>query len=133
MTPTRYRRLPGGVSTLHYHLVWCPKYRRPVLGGEVAVALAALLREKSAELGCVVEALEVLPDHVHLFVEAPPTLAPQQIVAQCKGYTSRLLRERFPWLKRRLPSLWSRSYYAGSAGHVSAATVRRYIAEQKGR
>jgi REP-associated tyrosine transposase len=113
--------------------VWCPKYRRPVLEGEVATALAELLREKVAALGCEVEALEVMPDHVHLFVEAPPTLAPQQIVAQCKGYTSRVLRERFPSLKSRLPSLWNRSYYAGSAGHVSAATVRRYIAGQKGR
>jgi putative transposase len=129
----RYRRLPGGVSALRYHLVWCPKYRRPVLGGEVAAALADLLREKAAALGCEVEALEVLPDHVHLLVAAPPTLAPQQIVAQCKGYTSRVLRERFPGLKRRLPSLWSRAYYAGSAGHVSAAAVRRYVEAQKGR
>jgi putative transposase len=128
----RYRRLAGGVSTLRYHLVWCPKFRRPVLGGEVAAALAGLLRERAAALGCQVEALEVMPDHVHLVVEAPPTLAPQQIVSQCKGYTSRVLRARFPWLRRRLPSLWSRAYYAASAGHVSAATVRRYVAAQKG-
>ena len=62
----------------------------------------------------------------------PPTLAPQQLANQFKGSTSRVLRERFPWLKRRLPSLWSRAYFVGSAGTVSAATIRRYIEQQKG-
>jgi putative transposase len=133
MITERYRRLEGSVSALRYHFVWCPKYRRPMLGGDFAAALADLLREKTAALGCEVEALEILPDHVHLVLEAPPTLAPQQIVAQCKGATSRVLRERFPWLKRRLPSLWTRAYYAGSAGQVSAAAVRRYVEAQKGR
>jgi putative transposase len=131
MASPRYRHLPGSVSTLRYHLVWCPKYRRPVLVGEVADALAALLREKAAALGVEVEALDVMPDHVHLFVEAPPTLAPQQLAAQFKGSTSRVLRQRFPALRSRLPSLWSRSYYVGSAGAVSAATVRRYVERQK--
>lgn len=102
-----------------------------MLRGEVAAALLALVHEKAAALDCTVEALEVMPDHVHLFVEASPTLAPQQLVAQCRGFTSRVLRGWFPWLKRRLPSLWSRAYSAGSAGHVSAATVQRYIAPQK--
>ena len=128
----RYRRTAGAVSTLRFHLVWCPKYRRPVLGGPVAEALVALLHEKAAALDCTVEALEVMPDHVHLFVLAPPTLAPQQLANQFKGSTSRVLRQRFPWLKRRLPSLWSRAYFVGSAGTVSAATIRRYIEQQKG-
>ena len=132
MAVARYRRTAGSVSTLHYHLVWCPKYRRPVLSGAVAEALVALLHEKAAALDCAVEALEVMPDHVHVFVFAPPTVAPQQLANQFKGYTSRVLRERFPWLKRRLPSLWSRAYFVGSAGAVSAATIRRYIEQQKG-
>lgn len=131
MAETRYRRAAGVVSTLHYHLVWCPKYRRPVLGGAVAERLSALLYEKAVALSTEVEGLEVMPDHVHLFVMAPPTVAPQFLANQFKGYTSRVLREEFPWLKRRLPSLWSRSYYVGSAGHVSAATIQRYIAAQK--
>ena len=132
MAVARYRRTAGSVSTLHFHFVWCPKYRRPVLGGAVAEALVALLHEKAASLDCTVEALEVMPDHVHLFVFAPPTLAPQQLANQFKGYTSRVLRARFPWLKRRLPSLWSRAYFVGSAGTVSAATIQRYIEQQKG-
>lgn len=73
-----------------------------------------------------------MPDHVHLFVESDPTLPVQFLVNQFKGYTSRLLRDRYPTLKSRLPSLWSRSYYVGTVGTVSEATVRRYIDAQKG-
>ena len=133
MSQTRYRKTAGCVYNLHYHVVFCPKYRKPVLVGEVAQALDETLRAKAAELGAEVEALEVMPDHVHLFVAVPPIDAPQHFVNQFKGYTSRILRQRFPHLKSGLPSLWSRSYYIGSAGHVSAETIRQYIAAQKTR
>jgi putative transposase len=72
-----------------------------------------------------------VPDHVHLFIESDPTEAPQHLANQFKGYTSRMLRQKFPQLSSRLPSLWSRSYYVGSIGHVSEETVRRYIEMQK--
>lgn len=98
-----------------------------MLNGEIADRLKALLHEKAAALDVAIEELEVIPDHVHLFVAAYPTDAPQYLANQFKGYTSRMLREEFPGLKRRLPSLWSRSYYGGSAGHVSAATIQTYI------
>lgn len=74
-----------------------------------------------------------MPDHVHLFVESDPTLAVSHIVSQFKGFSSRILREEFPYLKSRLPSLWSRSYYAGSVGYVSEETVKKYIENQKGK
>ena len=131
MGSTRYKRHADGVYTLHYHFVWCPKYRRKVLHGAIAERLKELLNEKAAALGVTVEGLEVLPDHVHLFVAASPTDAPQYLANQFKGYTSRMLREEFPALKSRLPSLWSRSYYVGSAGRVSADTIQKYIEQQK--
>jgi putative transposase len=131
MGSTRYRKHAGGVSTLHYHFVWCPKYRRKVLTGAIAARLSELLRQKANELGVEIEGLEVLPDHVHLFVSASPTDAPQYLANQFKGYTSRVLRDEFPGLKSRLPSLWSRSYYVGSAGLVSAETIQKYIEQQK--
>jgi REP-associated tyrosine transposase len=131
MGSTRYKKHEGGVFTLHYHFVWCPKYRRKVLLGTIAERLEELLREKASELGVEIEGLEVLPDHVHLFVAAAPTDAPQYLANQFKGYTSRVLRSEFPGLKSRLPSLWSRSYYVGSAGHVEASTIRQYIEQQK--
>ena len=131
MGSTRYRKHAGGVSTLHYHFVWCPKYRRKVLTGAIATRLEQLLRHKANQLGVEIQALEVLSDHVHLFVAAAPTDAPQYLANQFKGYTSRLLREEFPGLKSRLPSLWSRSYFVGSAGHVSQSTIHAYIEQQK--
>jgi len=117
---------------INYHLVWCPKFRRPVLEGAVGARLAELLPEYVRELGGEVFDLVVMPDHVHLFASFPPTLAISQVMYRLKGSTSHQLRKEFPHLKSRLPSLWTRSYYVGTAGHVSAATIRRYIDEQKG-
>src|SRR6266404_2995340 len=128
---SRYAQNAAAVSSLKYHIVWCPKYRRPVLVDAVAERLRALLAEKAAGLGMTIHALEVMPDHVHLFVESDPTRCVAEIVNRLKGSTSRVLREEFPSLRSRLPTLWSRSYYAGSVGHVSAATVEKYIAGQK--
>jgi putative transposase len=133
MVTQRYRKTTGSVYNLHFHLVWCPKYRYPVLVGKVATRLKQLLAEKAKELEAEIESLEIMPDHVHLFVSVPPIYAPAQIAFQFKGFTSRILRQEFPYLKTRLPSLWSRSYYVGSAGSVTADTIRRYIAEQKTR
>lgn len=133
MPDSRYRRNAGAVFTLKYHLVWCPKYRKALLVGSVAARLKELLETKAAEIGATIHALEIMPDHVHLFVESDPTRAPAHIAAQFKGFTSRILRQEFSHLRSRLPALWSRSYYIGSVGHVSAATVQRYIENQKGR
>jgi putative transposase len=129
----RYVKNAGAVFSLKYHLVWCPKYRRPVLAKPVDRRLKALLQEKASELGMTIHTLEVMPDHVHLFVESDPTLCVAEIVNRLKGFTSRSLREEFPFLRSRLPTLWSRSYYAGSVGSVSEAVVRKYSEDQKGR
>lgn len=131
MSTERYRHIRGSVSTLMYHFVWCPKYRRKILTGAITERLSALIHERAAALYLDIMALEVMPDHVHLFVKAPPTLAPQHIANQLKGYTARVLRDEFPQLRSRLPSLWSRSYYVGSAGAVSADSIQRYIEQQK--
>ncbi len=132
MTSERYRCSAGAVYSLKYHIVFCPKYRRPVLVGDIADDAAALIREKARALGATVHALEVMPGHVHLCAESDPTLPVHFLVNQFKGYTSRVLRNRYPALKSRLPALWSRAYYCGTVGHVSDQTVRRYIDAQKG-
>lgn len=133
MTHDRYSRNTGAVYSLQYHIVWCPKYRRKVIVGEIEHALKSLLLQKAEELELEIKAMEIMPDHVHLFVSSDPTDAPQRIVAQLKGYTSRMLREQFPYLKSRLPTMWSRSYFITSVGEVSAETIKRYIEAQKGR
>jgi REP-associated tyrosine transposase len=129
----RYAENAGAVFSLKYHVVWCPKYRRSVLTGKIAERLAVMIGEIAGEIGASVQALEVMPDHVHLFIESDPRWAVAGIVSRIKGRTSRQLRHEFPELRSRLPTLWSRSYYAGTVGHVSEQTVRRYIDGQKGR
>lgn len=133
MKRERYARNAGAVYSLKYHLVWCPKYRRPVLVPPVDVRLKQLFAEIAAEHGFLVHEAEVMPDHVHLFVEADPTRSPAEIVNRFRGPSSRFLRQEFPHLRSRLPTLWSRSYFASTVGHVSEATVRRYIENQKGK
>lgn len=123
-------------TTIHnigYHLIWCPKYRRPVLVDEVETRFKELLFEKAKEIDVYIKTMKVMPDHVHLFVKCPPTAAPHWVVQQLKGYTSRKLRQKFISLQTRLPTLWTRSYYVESVGHISAKTVEKYIEDQKGR
>ena len=129
----RYTRNAGAVFSLKYHVVFCPKYRRSVLTPPVDARLKQLVEEVALEHDFTVHTLEVMPDHVHMFVECDPTRSVAEIVNRFKGATSRFLREEFPHLRSRLPTLWSRSYYAGTVGHVSEATVRAYIESQKGR
>jgi len=78
-----------------------------------------------------IERMEVMPDHVHLFVKSVPTNAIHYIVQQLKGYTSRILRSEFGYLTTRLPTLWTRSYYCETIGHISEDVIKRYIEEQK--
>ena len=120
----------GGVYDLGYHVVWCSKYRRPVLAGPVKDRCEELIRARAAEHGWRIIALEVMPDHVHVFVKAHPGHSPSYIANQLKGFTSHTLRAEFPHLRSRLPTLWSKSYFAATVGAVSAATVRRYIDTQ---
>ena len=133
MAQDRYAKNAGAVFSLKFHLVWCPKYRRPVLSGRVDERLKELLTDVATEHGMTIHAMEVMPDNVHLFIEADPTLCVAEIVNRLKGRTSRVLRQEFPSLRSRLPTLWSRSYFAATVGAVSEGTVRRYIEAQKGK
>jgi putative transposase len=131
MVDSRYRVNAGSVFSLKYHLVWCPKYRKKILVNALEKRLRELLHQKAKEIKTEIHALEIMPDHVHMFVESDPTMAPARLAAQFKGFTSHELREEFPWLKSYLPSLWSRSYYIGTVGAVSESVVRRYIENQR--
>ena len=119
------------VYNLGYHLIWCPKYRRKVLVDKVEKRLIELLKEKADEIDIKIEKMSIMPDHVHLFVKSKPTASPHWIVQQFKGHSSRILRIEFNELRSRLPSLWTRSYYVESCGHISDATIKQYIEDQK--
>jgi len=123
------KRTRHAAYNINYHFVWIPKYRRKVLTGNIPGRRTELLHEKAAELDGKILNLTVPVDHVHLFC----TLSPHQIMHRLKGYTAFKLRPEFPHLKSRLPNMWTRSYFVGTAGTVTAATIQRYIDEQKGK
>ena len=105
MASERWRRSRTSVHNVGYHLIWCPKYRRKVLTPPVDNDLKNLLLQKAKEISVEIVKMEVMPDHVHLFVKGNPTAAPHWIVQQFKGYTSRMLREKHESLRTRLPTL----------------------------
>jgi len=127
----RWTHSNKAVFNIGYHLIWCTKYRKPVLSEEVGKRLQFLLIEKSKEIGLDIQQLEILPEHVHIFVKCSPVDSPHFIVQQFKGYTSHILRKEFSPLRTRIPTLWTRSYYCESIGHISKKTVRKYILDQK--
>jgi putative transposase len=131
MSKERWKHSNTTVYNLGYHIIWCPKYRRKVLQPPISDRLEFLLKDKACEIGVDIETLEIMPDHLHLFVKAKPTASPHWIVQQLKGYTSRILRDEFDTLRTRLPSLWTRSYYIESCGHISDDVVKKYIEDQK--
>ena len=119
------------VYNLGYHIIWCPKYRRKVLINEIENKLKEIIITKCNELDCYVHELNIMPDHVHLFVKTKPTIAPHFLIQQIKGISSRILRNEFKELKRKMPNMWTRSYFIESVGHISQETIEKYIQEQK--
>lgn len=130
--PKGYISSQTSVHFMGYHFVWCPKYRRKVLVGQVETRLDRLIRQKAEQLQCKIIALEIQPDHVHLFIQGNPKISPNSLIGQIKGYTSRMLREEFKELKTKLPTLWTRSYFVSTHGHISDKLIQKYIEEQKG-
>lgn len=116
-----------------YHVVFCPKYRRKVLVNGVDTRLKELLISKATEIQTHILEMEVMPDHVHLLLKCDPQFGIHKAVKHLKGYTSRILRQEFPSLTRRLPSLWTNSYFVTTVGAVQLDVVKKYIEEQKGR
>ena len=120
------------VHLIIYHLIWCPRRRKPVLAGPVAARCRELLAGKCGEHTWGILALAIQPDHIHLVVRATPSASAAEVVKECKGVTSFSLRREFPPLLK-LPSMWTRSYFARTSGTVSQHTIQRYIAAQTGR
>ena len=119
------------VYRCHYHVVWCPKYRRRVIEGAVDVRLKEIIREVCAERHCEIIELETMPDHVHLLVSVDPQYGVHRLVKQVKGRSSRLLRQEFPTLKSRLPTLWTNSYFVATVGGATLEVVKRYVENQR--
>ena len=128
------KRTHHAVYDLKYHLVWIPKYRKSLLLGSIEKRLKELFYEIAEEHGFEILEMELMPDHVHLFVSAAPRWAPGKIVSTFKAITSKIIFEEFPQVKKKLwgGHLWSAGYYAGSVGDkITAETIKRYIRHQR--
>jgi putative transposase len=127
----KYKSNNNVVYSCKYPVVWCPKYRRSVLINGVDARLKELIKETCVHLHVEIIELEVMPDHVHLLMEVDPQFGVHRAVKQIKGYSSRILREEFPWLKSRLPSLWTNRYFVSTVGGAPLSVIRQYIENQK--
>lgn len=120
------------MHSCRYHVVFCPKYRRPALVPPIDGRLKEIVRAVCAETASPLVEMEVMPDHVHLLLGCDPQFGINRLVRSIKGRSSRLLRQEFPSLRTRLPSLWTGSYFVASVGGAPLAAIKRYIENQKG-
>ena len=119
------------IYSCKYHVVFCPKYRRPVLVDGVDDRLKELIQETCDQLNVEIIEMEIMPDHVHLLMEVDPQYGIHKAVKRIKGYSSRVLRQEFSWLKSRIPTLWTNSYFVSTVGGAPLSVIRQYIEDQK--
>jgi putative transposase len=130
-TSKKYKNGNHLVYSCQYHVIFCPKYRRSVLVDGIDKRLKELIKSKESEYGYEVLDMEVMPDHVHLILDIDPKIGIFTVVSRIKGFTSHELRNEFPILTRRLPTLWTQSKFISSVGAVTLEVVKKYIEEQK--
>ena len=126
-----YKSNKNVVYSCKYHVIWCPKYRRSVLVEGVDTRLKEIIQQVCTECASEIFTLEVMPDHVHLLVEVDPQYGIHRLVRSIKGRSSRLLRQEFPHLRSRLPTLWTNSYFVSTVGGAPLEILKQYIKQQK--
>src|SRR5260370_10250055 len=130
MDETSYKSNRNVCYACHYHVVWCPKYRRKVLVPPIDELLKQIIGEVCEEHDAEIEELEVMPDHVHLLVSVDPQFGIHRLMKVVKGRSSRLLRQEFPVLKRKLPTLWTNSYFLRPTGGAPLSSTTRTISHK---
>lgn len=126
-----YKSNNNVVYPCKYHVVWCPKYRRKVLIGEVETRLKELIKESCTNVNVDIIEMELMPDHVHLLIEVDPQFGVHKAIKSIKGRTSKVLRSEFPHLKTKLPTLWTNSYFIATVGGAPLSVIKQYIESQK--
>lgn len=130
-TSMDYKSNSNVVYSCKYHVVWCPKYRRKVLVQGVDERLKGVLQEVAAETRSDIIEIEIMPDHVHVLVEVDPQFGIHSLIKLMKGRSSRILRVEFPTLRKRLPTLWTNSYFVSTVGGAPLEVIKQYIESQK--
>lgn len=129
ITMSKQKKTSSCVYNINYHIVWCPKYRKPVLKGKIKTFLQTCIETIAETKGWDILELKIMPDHIHLFVSSKPTFSPTGMVKVLKGVSGLQLFKKYPKLKEKYwgGHIWSPSYYIGTAGEVSEKTIRKYI------
>lgn len=127
----QYKSNNNIVYSCKYHIIWCPKYRRKVLVNDVEKRLKQLVYATADDLSVEIIEVETDQDHIHVLAEVDPQYGVNKFVRILKGRTSRILRDEFPHLKKRLPTLWTNSYFVSTVGGAPLAVVKQYIENQQ--
>ena len=127
----KYKSNNNVVYSCKYHVVWCPKYRRKVLANGVDSRLKELIIQICQEIQVDIIEMEIMPDHLHLLIEVDPQFGIHKAIKRIKGKTSRILRQEFPHLTTKLPTLWTNSYFVSTVGGAPLEKIREYVANQK--
>ncbi len=129
---SRYRRSSHTTHLLHYHFVFIPKYRKPVLRGDIAYEVRRLIREICRTMDIEIISGHVRPDHVHLLLDVPPKWSPSRVMQAVKGKTSHHLLQDHRRLRKEFwgRHLWARGYFVASSGNVTDDVIRKYIENQ---
>ena len=130
-TAMKYKSNNNIVYSCKYHVVWCPKYRRKVLVDGVDSRLEELIIQICQEIQVDIIEMEIMPDHLHLLIEVDPQFGIHKAIKRIKGKTSRILRQEFPYLTTKLPTLWTNSYFVSTVGGAPLEKIREYVANQK--
>ncbi len=127
----KYKTSRSVVFNCQYHIIFCPKYRRKILVGKVEKRLKAIINSVAKELSVDIIEMEIDVDHIHILAGIHPQLGVNKFVKTIKGRSSRLLREEFPALKTKLPTLWTNSYFVSTVGGAPLKVVKQYIENQQ--
>ena len=127
----KYKSNRNVVYSCKYHVVWCPKYRRKVLVNGVDIRLKELITQICQEIQVEIIEMEIMPDHVHLLIEVDPQFGIHKAIKLIKGRTSRILRTEFPYLRTKLPTLWTNSYFVSTVGGAPLSVIKQYVENQK--
>ena len=123
----------GYVYSLKYHLVWCTKYRKPILRNSVEVKVKSLLKKIADDHGIDILEMETDSDHVHMFIECKPQHYLPNIIKAFKGTSARFLFLEMPELREELwgGHLWNPSYFVATVSEHSESQINTYIKKQK--
>jgi putative transposase len=126
----RFQKGCKNVYNVGYHVIWATKYRSQIMTGNFAKIIENALLVKAQQLEVVLEKYEIMPDHLHLFIKCTPHHKISEVIGQLKGYSSYILRKIYPKYRKKYKHLWSPSYYCETVGHISEATIKKYIDNQ---